>query len=130
MKLADGNGKLLPFSTNLTTALLQCPAYYRECFAIYSAVQYFRYILEAQHRAIYTDHKLITYAFLQHRKKLPPVQLNQLSFVEQFTTDIQHTALTLTVLSPTSSLVSLQLHHPDLLFPLLNDAKFVVFCMD
>ncbi|GFY67127.1 uncharacterized protein TNIN_164111 [Trichonephila inaurata madagascariensis] len=36
------------------------------------------------------DHKLITYAFLQRREKLPPVQLNQLSFIGQLTTDIQH----------------------------------------
>ncbi|GFU86251.1 uncharacterized protein TNCV_369071 [Trichonephila clavipes] len=36
------------------------------------------------------DHKPITYAFLQCREKLPPVQLNQLSFIGQFTTDIQH----------------------------------------
>ncbi|GFT41816.1 retrovirus-related Pol polyprotein from transposon 17.6 [Trichonephila clavipes] len=36
------------------------------------------------------DHKSITYAFLQRREKLPPVQLRELSFIGQFTTDIQH----------------------------------------
>ncbi|GFT22090.1 integrase catalytic domain-containing protein [Trichonephila clavipes] len=56
---------------------------------IYSAVQHLRHVLEAQH-CIYTDHKPITYAFLQRREKLPPVQHNQLSFIGQFTTDIQH----------------------------------------
>ncbi|GFW03180.1 hypothetical protein TNCV_157991 [Trichonephila clavipes] len=35
------------------------------------------------------DQKPITYAFLQRREKLPPVQLNQLSFIGQFTTYIQ-----------------------------------------
>ncbi|GFU77645.1 retrovirus-related Pol polyprotein from transposon 17.6 [Trichonephila clavipes] len=53
------------------------------------AVQHFRHVLEAQHCTIYTYHKPVTYAFL-HRQKLPPVQLNQLSFIGQFTTDIQH----------------------------------------
>ncbi|GFX65279.1 integrase catalytic domain-containing protein [Trichonephila clavipes] len=48
------------------------------------------HVLEAQHCTIYTDHKPITYVFLQRREKLPPVQLNQLSFLGQFTTDIQH----------------------------------------
>ncbi|GFX67303.1 retrovirus-related Pol polyprotein from transposon 17.6 [Trichonephila clavipes] len=54
------------------------------------AVQHFRHVLEAQHCTIYTYHKPVTYAFLQRRQKLPPVQLNQLSFIGQFTTDIQH----------------------------------------
>ncbi|GFX08952.1 uncharacterized protein K02A2.6 [Trichonephila clavipes] len=66
------------------------PAYYRELFTIYSAVQHFRHVLEAQHCTIYTDHKPITYAFRQRHEKLPPVQLNQLSFIGQLTTDIQH----------------------------------------
>ncbi|GFY69276.1 integrase catalytic domain-containing protein [Trichonephila inaurata madagascariensis] len=66
------------------TSLLQ------RAFAIYRAVQHFRHVLEAQHCTIYTDHKPSTYAFLQRREKLPPVQLNQLSFIGQFTTDIQH----------------------------------------
>ncbi|GFY68746.1 uncharacterized protein TNIN_298151 [Trichonephila inaurata madagascariensis] len=54
------------------------------------AVQHFRHVLEAQHSTIYTDHKSITYAFLQRREKLFPVQLNQLSFIGQFATDIHH----------------------------------------
>lgn len=66
------------------------PAYYRELLAIYEAVQHFRHILEAQSCTIYTDHKPLTYAFSQRRDKLPPVQQNQLSFIAQFTTDIQH----------------------------------------
>ncbi|GFY54543.1 hypothetical protein TNIN_441431 [Trichonephila inaurata madagascariensis] len=72
-------------------ALMQrVDAYYRELFAIYSAVQHFRHVLEAQHCTIYTDHNPITYVFLQHREKMPPVQLSQLSFIGQFTIDIQY----------------------------------------
>ncbi|CAK1592460.1 unnamed protein product [Parnassius mnemosyne] len=36
------------------------------------------------------DHKLLLYAFTQRREKLSPVQLNQLTFISQFTTDISH----------------------------------------
>jgi len=39
---------------------------------------------------IFTDHKPLLYAFSQRREKLPPPQLNQLSFISQFTTDIEY----------------------------------------
>lgn len=57
---------------------------------MYESVQHFRYILEVQHATIFTDHKPLLYAFVQRREKLPPPQLNQLSFISQFTTDIQY----------------------------------------
>ncbi|XP_072143121.1 uncharacterized protein [Dermacentor andersoni] len=79
-----------PTDETTTPAPSSSPAYYIELLAIYEAVQHFRHIFEAQHCTIYTDHKPLTYAFSQHRDKLPPVQQNQLSFIAQFTTDIQH----------------------------------------
>lgn len=78
------------FSKKLTASQSTWPAYYRELLAVYSAVQHFRHILEAQHATIYTDHKPLLYAFIQRREKLPPAQLNQLTFISQFTTDIKH----------------------------------------
>ncbi|GFY46847.1 retrotransposable element Tf2 protein type 1 [Trichonephila inaurata madagascariensis] len=134
------------------------PAYYRELFAIYSAVQHFRHVLEAQHCTIYTDHKPITYAFLQHHEKLPPVQLNQLSFIGQFTTDIQHISGADNVVADAFSCISYIAPPPvdlkaiaeaqkgdtELLdlqtsdntlklkkseFLLLNDAEFLMLCM-
>lgn len=78
------------FSKKLTAKQSQLPAYYRELLAVYESVQHFRHILEAQHSTIYTDHKPLVYAFIQRREKLPPVQLNQLGFISQFTTDIRH----------------------------------------
>lgn len=78
------------FSKKLNSRQSQWPAYYRELLAIYESVQHYRHFLAAQHVTIYTDHKPITYAFSQRREKLPPVQLNQLSFISQFTTDIVH----------------------------------------
>lgn len=78
-------------STNETTTLAptSSPAYYRELLAIYEAVQRFHHILEAQHCAIYTSHKLLAYTYQCHGK-LPPVQQDQLSFIAQFTTHIEH----------------------------------------
>uniref|UniRef100_A0A5S6R653 C2H2-type domain-containing protein n=1 Tax=Trichuris muris TaxID=70415 RepID=A0A5S6R653_TRIMR len=78
------------FSKKLSDKQSAWPTYYRELLAVYEAVQHFRHILEAHPCTIYTDHKPLTYAFQQRRDKLPPVQLNHLSFIAQFTTDIQH----------------------------------------
>jgi len=76
------------FSRKLTNKQAEWPTYYRELLAVYESVQHFRHILEVQHVTIYTDHKPLVHAFVQRREKLPPVQLNQLSFISQFTTDI------------------------------------------
>lgn len=87
------NGEWQPigfFSRKLNDRQTEWPAYYRELLAVYESVQHFRHILEAQHATIYTDHKPLVYAFIQRREKLPPAQLNQLSFISQFTTDIIH----------------------------------------
>lgn len=78
------------FSKKLSVKQTTWPAYYRELLAVYEAVQHFRHILEAQHVTVFSDHKPLIYAFSQRREKLPPVQLNQLSFISQFTTDIVH----------------------------------------
>lgn len=78
------------FSKKLTTKQALWPAYYRELLAVYESVQHFRHILEVQHTTIFSDHKPLLYAFVQRREKLPPAQLNQLSFISQFTTDIRY----------------------------------------
>lgn len=83
------------FPKKLSPKQAEWPAYYRELLAVYTAVQLFRHLLiqssfAINHCTIYTDHKPITFAFKQQRDKLPLVQLNQLSFIRQFTTDIQH----------------------------------------
>ncbi|GFY43586.1 transposon Ty3-I Gag-Pol polyprotein [Trichonephila inaurata madagascariensis] len=64
------------------------------------------------------DHKPITYAFLQRCEKLPPVQLNQLSFIGQFTTDIQH-------ISGADSMVADALSHISYIAPPPMDLKAI-----
>ena len=87
----DNNWQPLAFfSKKLTGKQTEWPAYHRELLAVYEAVQHFRHILEAQNCIIYTDHKPLTYAFRQRREKLSPVQQNQISFIAQFSTSIEH----------------------------------------
>ena len=57
---------------------------------IYNAIQHFHHILEGYPFKIYTDHKPLTHACTLKKEKLPPVQLNQLSFISQFITDIDY----------------------------------------
>lgn len=78
------------FSKKMSQKESSWPAYYRELLAIYTAIQHFRHFLEGHSFTIYTDHKPLIYAFKQNREKLPPIQLNQLSFIAEFSTNIQH----------------------------------------
>jgi transposase InsO family protein len=78
------------FSKKITPKQSEWPAYYKELLAIYESVQHFRHILEGTPCTIFTDHKPLVFAFSQRREKLPPVQLRQLTFISQFTTDIKH----------------------------------------
>jgi len=78
------------FSKKLTPKQSIMPAYYRELFAIYEAVQHFRHLLETTLFTIFTNHKPLIFAFQQRRDKLPPAQLRQLSFISEFSTDIKH----------------------------------------
>ena len=55
-----------------------------------STVKHFRYLLEGQPFTLFTDHKLLIYAFKQNPAKASPRQFRHLDFIGQFTTDIQH----------------------------------------
>ncbi|GFU75684.1 retrovirus-related Pol polyprotein from transposon opus [Trichonephila clavipes] len=53
------------FSRKLTSSEKSYSSYDRELLAIYSAIQHFRYMLEARDFTVFTDHKPLTYAFRQ-----------------------------------------------------------------
>lgn len=91
------------FSKKMSLKESSWPAYYRELLAIHAAIQHFRHLLEGHTFTIYTDHKPLIYAFQQKREKLPPIQLNQLSFISEFSTDIQHIKGTENVVADTLS---------------------------
>lgn len=85
------NGKWVPLgfmSKKLLDVQQVYSAYDRELFAIYTAVKYFRFMLEGQECTIATDHKPLIYAFDQKASKASPRQLRHLDLISQFTTRI------------------------------------------
>lgn len=90
-QLVDGTWQPLAFfSKKMCSREQSWPAYYRELLAIYQSIHHFRHILEGHSFTIFTDHKPLTYAFKQKPDKLPPKQIDQLSFIAEFSTDIQY----------------------------------------
>lgn len=57
---------------------------------MYLAVRHFRDLLEGRKFHIQTDHKPLIFAFKQRPEKSSPRQINYLSFISQFTTDIRY----------------------------------------
>ena len=78
------------FSKKLSPAQTKYSTYDRELLAVYSAIQYFRHMLEARVFTIYVDHKPLIYAFQAKQEKGSPRRLRQLDFISQFSTDIQY----------------------------------------
>ena len=106
MQMVDDSWQPLAFfSKKLSSKECGWPAYYRELLAVYESIQHFRHILEGYPFTIYTDHKPLTHAFTQKKEKLPPIQLNQLSFISQFSTDIVHIEGSKNIIADTMSRV-------------------------
>lgn len=87
------NGSWQPlafYSHKLSQSQQKWSAYDRELLAIYQAIKYFRPQIEARDFVIYTDHKPLTYAFRRNSNNCSPRQFNQLEFIAQFTTKIEH----------------------------------------
>lgn len=87
------NNKLEPlgfYSKGLTVTQKRYSTYDRELLSAYNAVRYFRHFLSGRKFTIYTDHKPITFAFLQNPDKASPRQARHLDLIGQYTTDIRH----------------------------------------
>lgn len=78
------------FSRKLTDTERKYSAYDRELLGIYAAIKHFRYMLEATNFIVFTDHRPITFAFVQNVEKFSPRQTRQLDYIGQFTSDIRH----------------------------------------
>ncbi|BES93979.1 multicellular organismal development [Nesidiocoris tenuis] len=78
------------FSKKLSPSQRSYSTYDRELLAAYSSVKYFRHMLEGREFSLLTDHKPLTFAFLQRPEKASPRQLRQLDYISQFTTDVRH----------------------------------------
>lgn len=89
----DGNWKPLGFfSKKLSDTQQKYSTYDRELLAIYSALKFFRHMVEGRDVTIVTDHKPLQYAFQQPLDKASERQRRQLSFISQITTQIIHIA--------------------------------------
>ncbi|XP_047985266.1 uncharacterized protein LOC125225551 [Leguminivora glycinivorella] len=92
-QLRDGIWEPLAFfSRKLNAAQRKYSPYDRELLAIYEAIRYFRYMVEARTFSIYTDHKPLTYAFSTRRDNCSPRQYRYLDYISQFTTDVRFIA--------------------------------------
>lgn len=88
----DG-GNLRPlgfFSKRMSDTQKRYSTFDRELLAAYQAVKYFKHMIDGRNCTILTDHKPLTFAFHQNPEKATPKQVRHLSFISEYTTDIQH----------------------------------------
>ncbi|GFY52406.1 retrovirus-related Pol polyprotein from transposon 17.6 [Trichonephila inaurata madagascariensis] len=78
------------FSRKLSATETKYNTYDRELLAIYLAIKHFRHQLEGHNFIIFTDHRLLTFAFNKISDSCSPRQLRHLDFISQFSTDIRH----------------------------------------
>lgn len=78
------------FSKRLDKTQQRYSTYDRELLAAYSAIKYFRHLVEGRSFTLFTDHKPLIYALNQNPAKASPRQFRHLDFISQFTSDIQH----------------------------------------
>ena len=78
------------FSKKLSPAQEKWSAFDRELWACFSGIRHFRFILEGCSFTIFTYHKPLTYALSRSTDAWTAKQCRQLSYVAEFTSDIQH----------------------------------------
>lgn len=102
------NGSWQPlafFSKRLSDTQTRYSAYDRELLAAYLSIKHFRHFLEGRQFTLFTDHKPLTYAFIQKLDKASPRQIRHLDLIGQYTTDIQHVSGEKNVVADTLSRV-------------------------
>ncbi|GFS12213.1 Pol polyprotein [Elysia marginata] len=77
------------FSRKLSDSEKKYSAFDRELLASYSAIKHFRHFLEGRLFTLYTDHKPLKFALTSQTDRSPR-QTRHLSFIAEFTTDIQY----------------------------------------
>ena len=87
------NGEWRPlafFSKKLSPTQQNYSAFDRELLAAYLTIRHFRYFVEGRPFTLYTDHKPLTFALKSRPDRHTPRQTRHLSYIAEFTTDIQH----------------------------------------
>ena len=77
------------FSRKLSETEQKYSAFDRELLAAYAAIKHFKYFLEGRCFTLYTDHKPLTSALISQKDRSPR-QTRHLSYIAEFTTNIQH----------------------------------------
>ncbi|GBN70602.1 Retrovirus-related Pol polyprotein from transposon 17.6 [Araneus ventricosus] len=80
------------FSRKLNNSGQKYSTYDRKLLAIYTVIKHFRYMVEGRNFVVYTDNKLLIYAYRQKGDKCSPLQIRNLEFISQYTTDLRHVA--------------------------------------
>ena len=90
----DGKGwkPLSFFSRRLSEAEAKYSTFGRELLATYSSIKHFRHALEGYQFTIFTDHKPLIFAIRNYGDKHPPRETRHLSYILQFSSDVQHIA--------------------------------------
>ena len=65
-------------------------AFDKELLGLYLAVRHFRFFLEGRYFTVFTDHKSLTFAMSKTSEPWTARQTRHLSYISEFTTDIQH----------------------------------------
>ena len=87
------NGVWVPlafFSKKLRPPERKYSAFDRELLALYLGIRHFRYFLGGRHFTAFTDHKPLTFCMSKTSEAWSSRQQRQLSYISEFTTDIQH----------------------------------------
>ena len=78
------------FSKKLRPPEKKYSAFDRELLALYLGIRHFRYFLEGRRFRAYTDHKPLTFCMAKVTDPWSGRQQRHLSYISEFTTDIQH----------------------------------------
>ncbi len=100
------------FSKQLRKPETKYSVFDRELLAMYLAIRHFRFYLEGRHFTAFTDHKPLVFAMAKVSEPWSARQTRHLSYISEFTTDIQHVAgLENTVADALSRVVINALHN-------------------
>ena len=80
------------FSRQLSPRERKYSTFDRELLGLFLAVRHFRFLLEGREFTAYVDHKPLTHAMSKTAEPWSDRQQRQLSYISEFTTDIQHVA--------------------------------------
>ena len=87
------------FSKRLQPAEVKYSTFGRELLATYLSVKHFRHFLEGRSFAILTDHRALVSAVGSQSNNYSPREIRHLTFITEFTTDVQHVAGTANVVA-------------------------------